>query len=181
LRKDYSKFKTGPAKSRKPLQKHCEFCDKEFSTFKKDIRFCCKRCAIFAKNIPLRNKRTAWQNYRADCQFRFSLKNYPNEFDFNLIRIHGWYCASNRGNNLTGVSRDHMVSCRYGFDNNIPAEHIRHPANCRLIIQSENASKYKNNSISYDELLKRISDWEGKYGAKQAPPPEFRNKGTIAG
>jgi len=161
--KDYSKFKTGPAKSKQLISKQCKHCNSQFETFSKIKTFCCKKCAIDYKNIPLRAKRTEWQNYRADCQFRFNLKDYPDEFNFNLIKTHGWYQASNRGNNTGGVSRDHMISCRYGFDNNLPVEHIRHPANCELLIHTKNSSKHKKNSITYEELLERIRVWNEKY------------------
>jgi hypothetical protein len=163
-KKDYSTFKSGPAAQVKELIcKQCKHCDSIFETYKKNKLFCSTSCSIHSKNAPLRAKRTEWQNYRADCQFRFSLNDYPDEFEFQLIEQHGWYKASNRGNNLTGVSRDHMVSCKYGFENNIPFDHIRHPANCKLITHKENSSKNKKNSISYKELLKRIEAWEIKY------------------
>lgn len=166
-KKDYTTFKSGPpAIVKELLNKRCKQCDSIFETYKKNKLFCSIKCSIHFKNVPLRAKRTEWQNYRADCQFRFSLNDYPEEFEFQLIEQHGWYKAANRGNNLTGISRDHMVSCKYGFENNIPFEHIRHPANCKLITHCENSSKNKKNSISYEELLKRIEVWELKYSTK---------------
>lgn len=160
--KDYSTFKPGPAKHGS-ISKQCAWCNSTFDTKSKKRKFCSSRCATECKNAPRRANRTEWQNYRADCQFRFSIKDYPTEFEFDLINQHGWYSASNRGNNLTGVSRDHMVSCRYGFENNLPVEHIRHPANCKLIIHTENSSKNKKNSITYDELLSRIKLWDERH------------------
>lgn len=111
-----------------------------------------------------RNYRSAIVNYRADCAFKFNLSDYYDEFDFTLIESYGWYKPKNRGNNLYGVSRDHSVSVRYGFDNNLPPEHLAHPANCSLMQHSKNASKGKNNTMSYVELLKRITVWDEKYG-----------------
>ena len=163
-RKDYSTFKSGPVAIEKELlKKYCKSCNSVFETHKKNKIFCCTKCSIYFKNAPLRANRAEWQNYRADCQFRFSLKDYSIEFDFGLIEQYGWYTAANRGNNLTGVSRDHMVSCKYGFENNIPFEHIRHPSNCKLLTQNENSSKNMKNSITYDELLIRIKQWDEKY------------------
>jgi len=112
----------------------------------------------------VRDKRSALTNYRADCAFKFNLADYPAEFDFTLIESHGWYKPKNRGDNLTGVSRDHSVSVRYGFDHNIPAEHLAHPANCVLMQHGKNVSKGKNISMSYAGLLKRIEAWDNKYG-----------------
>ena len=110
-----------------------------------------------------RKHRSALTNYRADCAFNFALKKYPDEFDFSLIESYGWYKPKNRGDNLTGVSRDHMVSVRYGFDNNIDPKIISHPANCRLTLQSDNVKKYIRNCITYEELLAKIQLWNEKY------------------
>ena len=111
-----------------------------------------------------RKKRPALVNYRADCIFKFNLKDYPKEFDFTLIETYGWYKPKNRGNNLTGVSRDHSVSVRYGFDNNLPATNLAHPANCILMQHGKNVSKGIKNSMSYEDLLKRIDAWDKRYG-----------------
>jgi hypothetical protein len=111
-----------------------------------------------------RKNRSELVNYRANCSFKFNLKDFPNEFDFLLIEKHGWYLPKNRGNNLFGVSRDHAVSVRYGFDNNIPPEHLAHPANCVLMQHNKNVSKGIKNTISYEELLLKIETWNKKYG-----------------
>ena len=111
----------------------------------------------------VRHNRTEFENYRADCAFKFNLSDYPDEFDFSLIESFGWYKPKNRGNNLIGISRDHMISVRYGFDNKIPPEHLSHPANCMLLKHGENVSKGTKNSITYEELLKRIESWNRKY------------------
>lgn len=143
--------------------KKCEMCDGDFSTYRQKIRFCSVDCARNHKNKESRKFRSAFRNYRADCSFNFSIKDYPNEFDFNLIEKYGWYSAKNRGNNLGGVSRDHMVSVKYGFVNNISADYIKHPANCKLLIHNENVSKGSKISITYEELLERIKLWDAKY------------------
>jgi hypothetical protein len=115
---------------------------------------------------PRKRKDTSiFENYRVQARFIFALKNYPTEFDFSLLAQHGMYKAKNNGDNLYGVSRDHMISVRYGFDNKIPVEVIRHPANCRLLLQSKNASKKSKCSMTIEELYKRIKDWDSKYGS----------------
>lgn len=91
------------------------------------------------------------------------MNDYPDEFDFELIRENGWYSPSNKGNNLGGVSRDHMYSVKDGFENNVPPELLSHPANCRLIIHNENSSKNRNSCITLDELKERIALWDKKY------------------
>lgn len=112
----------------------------------------------------VRKNRSALENYRADCSFKFNLSDYPDEFDFTLIESYGWYKPKNRGDNLTGVSRDHIVSVKYGFDNQLPAEHLSHPANCVLMKHGANVSKGKKIGMSYEDLLKRIEAWDKKYG-----------------
>ena len=101
--------------------------------------------------------------YRQACVFKFALNDYPDEFDFSLIEKYGWYRPKNRGNNLNGISRDHMVSVRYGFDNDIDPEIISHPANCQLMRHKENVSKHIYCEITLEELQERIEVWNNKY------------------
>jgi hypothetical protein len=134
-------------------------------------KYCSPKCSstfspkIIQRKLEQRKLRDDLVNYRSDCAFKFSLKDYPEEFDFSLIEEYGWYKAKNKGDNLQGISRDHMVSIRYGFDNNLPSKHLSHPANCQLIRHGENVSKGTKNSITYEELLKRIEEWDKKYNA----------------
>lgn len=102
-------------------------------------------------------------DYRYECSFRFSLKDYPDEFDFSLVEKHGWYCAKNRGDNLNGVSRDHIVSVSFGFKNGIDPKIISHPANCQLLRHNDNVSKHKKCGLTIAELLVKISQWDDKY------------------
>lgn len=126
-----------------------------------------KRRKIFCNNICRREydrkNMDEYKKYKSDTRFKFNLSDYPNEFDFTLIEEYGWYRPSNRGNNLNGVSRDHMYSVREGFENNIDPEIISHPANCKLLVHTNNISKNKNSSINIDELLLRIELWNIKY------------------
>ena len=99
------------------------------------------------------------KRYRYECQFKFSLNEYPGKFDFSLVEKYGWYKASNRGNNPTGVSRDHMISVDYGWKNNILSEIISHPANCQLLPHNENLEKKEKCSITIEELYDRMKNW----------------------
>ena len=105
-----------------------------------------------------------FERYKKLCEFKFGIINFPDEFNFNIIKENGWYEAANRGNNLNGVSRDHMYSCKEGFNNLIDPYLISHPANCNLILQSSNASKHSKCSISYNELINKVINWNNKYG-----------------
>lgn len=106
---------------------------------------------------------TVFRNYQVNARFIFRLADYPNEFDFKLIESYGWYKAKNKGNNLLGVSRDHMVSVKYGFENNIPTEVIRHPSNCKLVRHNDNQKKQSLCSITIEELYNRIEEWNKRY------------------
>lgn len=123
---------------------------------------------LFIKNNPrdyseVRKYRSEFSNYRADCSFKFDLKDFPKEFNFKLIEECGWYKAANKGNNLTGVSRDHIVSVRYGFDNKIDPKIISHPANCQLLMHNKNASKGSKCELTLNELIAKIDAWNNKY------------------
>lgn len=118
-----------------------------------------KFCSVDCMKIHTASSKTAFETYRNACRFTFNVYDYPDKFDLDLISSHGWYTASNRGGNLDGISRDHMISVRYGFENAIPTDLISHPANCELISQRDNSKKRTNCTISLDELKIRIANW----------------------
>ena len=105
-----------------------------------------------------------YKNYKKLCSFKFYVFDFINESDFNLIKRHGWYKSTNNGNNPNGVSRDHKISIKYGFDNNIDPKIISHPANCQIITQNENSRKNSKNSTSIAQLNEDIIKWNIKYG-----------------
>jgi hypothetical protein len=147
----------------------CKCGSKFIVTNRSKNKHCSRSCSTtysekqIARREKARQNRPALINYRKDCSFKFNLADYPEEFDFTLIEQHGWYKPKNKGDNLGGVSRDHLVSVRYGFDNNLPSEHLSHPANCALLRHGDNVSKGVKNSITYEELLERIKVWDTKY------------------
>ena len=103
-------------------------------------------------------------NYKSDTSFKFSLNEYPDEFDFDLIEKYGWYSPSNsKKPNIGGVSRDHMLSVKEGFKFGIDPKLLAHPANCQLMVHSDNISKNKKSSLTLDELMVRIDEWVLKY------------------
>lgn len=135
--------------------KFCDNCGKEIFGHR---RFCSKEC----RHEYRIKDYTSYQRYKLACQFTFSLNEYPEKFDFLLVEKYGWYKAKNRGNNLNGVSRDHMFSIKEGFLQNIDPKIISHPANCQLMRHNDNISKYKKCSITLEELQKRINEWDNK-------------------
>jgi hypothetical protein len=137
----------------------CIGCNQNFVvTEKSNQKFCSNGCRkSFNKSDD------EFLSYRFACSFKFNIWKYPEEFELELIKKHGWYQAANRGNNLDGVSRDHKISVKYGWENDIPSEIIAHPANCQLMQQRKNSSKYKKCSVNLDVLLEDIKTWNGKY------------------
>lgn len=123
-------------------------------------KFCSDQCRRENKRKHL----SAYAKYKADAQFTFNLSDFPDEFNFDLIREYGWYKPKNRGNNIGGVSRDHIFSVKEGFEKGVDPKLISHPANCRLMIHSKNISKNKRSDISLSELKEKISSWNSKYG-----------------
>ena len=108
------------------------------------------------------SSKTGIDRYRQLCKFKFSLNDYPNEFDFKLIKKYGWYSPSNsKKPKLNGVSRDHMYSIKEGFKNNVNPYYISHPANCQLLTHDDNNRKKTKCNISLEELIKKIEIWDG--------------------
>jgi hypothetical protein len=94
--------------------------------------------------------------YRKNCQFKFSPYIYPKIIGFELL---AQYQMSHRLRNPNGLHRDHMISISYGWENNIPAEVISHPANCAILFAKDNISKGSGCSITLDQLKERIDNW----------------------
>jgi hypothetical protein len=128
----------------------------------------CKYCLNFKINTSEKRKTMVcdecrvdyYKFYKPSCNFDFNLNIYPDKFNFDLIRELGWYSPSNKGNNLNGVSRDHMYSVKDGFINKVDYNIIKHPANCKIMKHVDNSSKNYRSSITLDELLKRIEEWD---------------------
>ncbi|MFW5988462.1 MAG: hypothetical protein ACOCQA_03400 [bacterium] len=133
---------------------YCKSCGNKLKV-KTSKRIKCMKC--------IQKETGEMRKYRHQCSFKFNVYSYPEEFNIQLLENYGWYSASNRGNNKNGVSRDHMVSVKYGFNNNIPPEIISHPANCRLLTHIENNKKKMECSITINELYKKIEQWNKKY------------------
>jgi len=138
---------------------YCKECGCVLEYKKRKRKFCKIQCK---RSFDKRNL-NEYQKYYRESQFTFNISYFQNEFDFELIKRFGWYSAKNRGNNLGGVSRDHMFSIKDGYKNNIDPKIISHPANCKLMIHNDNSKKWTNSSISLDELKKRIIEWNLKY------------------
>ena len=154
------KLKGREVKDRTIIQ--CKYCGQNIRIIKGTKRmFCNNNCRTSFSQQHI--DKEGLKYYRAQCQFNFNLADYFDEFDFRLISEHGWYKAKNYGDNLGGVSRDHMVSIKYGFEHNIDYKIIAHPANCKLMLHNMNSAKCSKCSITIEQLLERIKVWDEKY------------------
>ncbi len=134
----------------------CENCNVSFEILATCSRiFCSNKC-----RIEFNKPDDEYLQYKHACKFNFNIWDFPHHFDTDLIRKHGWYKASNRGNNLNGVSRDHKISIKYGWENNILPEIMSHPANCKLMRHRDNFAKKAKCSISLEDLKKDIYNWD---------------------
>lgn len=138
----------------------CKGCGELFEKDRSDIRYCSTICRRKYK----RKDMDEYKKYKQDTIFKFSLNDYPDYFEFELIEKHGWYSPTNKNNNLNGVSRDHMLSVNEGFHLGVDPFLLAHPSNCKLMIHNDNISKNKRSSITLNELLNRIEEFELKYG-----------------
>lgn len=131
-------------------------------------KYCSQKCYRDFQRQRYAEHCDDWTVYKLGCRFTFNVFDYPAYFDLDLIRRFGWYAPTNRGNNLEGISRDHMVSIKHGFSMRIDSRLIAHPANCRLIQHRLNQRKNRASSITVDELLERIESFNSKYIVKTA-------------
>lgn len=96
--------------------------------------------------------------YWKKSKFLFDVYKFPNIIGYDLLTKNmGWYHPKN---NPTGIQRDHMLSISYGWENSIDPSIISHPANCHIMTAQENNIKNNGNSISIEQLKKRILEWD---------------------
>ena len=65
--------------------------------------------------------------------------------------------------NSKGCVRDHLITKVDGFNMGVPPEILRHPANCRIITHSQNASKGSKSTISLDILFEKIYNYNNNW------------------
>lgn len=103
------------------------------------------------------------RNGKAMYKFAFNMFDYPDLFDLSLLEKYGWYSVggkSKRPINKTGCSRDHKVSVNDAIRNNYDPYYIKHPLNCELMLHISNKKKHSKSSISYEELVKIVTDYD---------------------
>jgi len=102
---------------------------------------------------------TDYQIYFNASRFKFGFTNNISSAEYALLEKFGVF---NNKSNTKGCVRDHLLSRRFGFENNLPTWIISHPANCQIVLHSENVRRSftNDNLITLDELLKRIEEYK---------------------
>jgi hypothetical protein len=95
--------------------------------------------------------------YRYLASFRINALNIRKVKGFHLLESLGWY---DRDFNPGGVVKDHRVSIKYGFDNNVDPELIGHLANCEFLPVKANLAKSSSCSLTLKELRNEINGWK---------------------
>jgi hypothetical protein len=90
-------------------------------------------------------------------ELSFWCKRMWDIIDDTLLIEHGVWHASKNPN---GCVRDHIVSRKFGFDNKVYPEIIRHPANCQILLHKKNSSKGPNSDLTLDELFAKIETYD---------------------
>lgn len=88
--------------------------------------------------------------YRYMCRFKICLDNIHTIKGFDKLVTYGLY---EKNTNPNGVVKDHRISIKYGFDNNLSHDIIGNIANCEFLRYNENAIKSDKNAITINELL----------------------------
>lgn len=104
--------------------------------------------------------------YRKRYYFKFNVFHYPDLFDLDELTRIGFYSAGgNRKRvNMTGLSRDHRVSVSEAMLNDYDEYYIRHPVNCELMPQTANSSKHNKSSITYEQLVREVDEYDKNHG-----------------
>lgn len=152
--KDYSKFKPGPHKQAKEIEP-------VYSKLQKCI---CKHCGKIwmgktSKRICKEHSSLYSHAGRAQYWFTFNVFHYPDLFDLDLLQRIGFRSKINPN----GITRDHRVSVNEAITNNYNPYYIKHVMNCELMIFSDNAKKHTNSSISYEELIKLVDEYDSNH------------------
>jgi hypothetical protein len=99
------------------------------------------------------------KNYRLACNFKFSLYKYIEMVGYDLLLKYGIYHPTS---NPGGVSRDHLHSVADGWKTKIAPDIMSHPANCHLVLHTFNNKKNTTSSVTINELLQLIQEWNSR-------------------
>ena len=101
--------------------------------------------------------KTEREKYYIECKFRFPDELLPYTEKSELIGRYPWYNPFHPKEN--GLTKDHMISKKYGYKHNVDTYLMSHPANCEIMLLSDNASKQDKCSLTVEELIERVEWW----------------------
>lgn len=154
------------------LKNHNSFKNSIVGEFSKLVRCSCKFCKLKwigpTRRLVCNNcNHLKWQNNKDRFSFKFNIFDYPDLFDLKQLQLIGWVAfGGKRGGvkNISGLSRDHKVSVSEAKQHNHNPYYISHPCNCELMPHSANNKKKANSSITYQELIKIVDEYDQKLG-----------------
>lgn len=125
--------------------KHCGFT----ADYKKPQFYCDSHVSLYS------------HSGRARYWFTINVYQYPELFDLDSLKKIGFRSSTNPN----GYTRDHKVSVNEAIKNGYDPYYITHVMNCELMLWTENNKKKTKSSITYDELVKLVDDYDLKIGA----------------
>lgn len=134
--------------------KQCKFCKTSFVTPSTTRSQVCCNC-----------QHLKWKNNKDQYSFKFNIFDYPDLFDLDELKALGWVAfGGKRGGkkNPNGLSRDHRVSVDEAKRHNYDPYYISHPLNCELMPHRENNKKKTKSSLSYNELVKIVNEYDNR-------------------
>jgi hypothetical protein len=149
-------------KLRKP-----KFEDDIAGDYSKLYKCICKHCStIFFKQSSYRTCDDCKKKlYRPidNFRFKFNVYHYPDLFNLDELNSVGWYSQGGKSRkpyNPNGLARDHRVSASESLRNNYDHYYITHPINCELMSQRKNSSKHSKSSMTYEELIQKVNEYD---------------------
>ena len=128
------------------------------------------------RNLPTKTDR---EKYYAECKFTFPDELLPYTKSSELIGQYKWYNPHYPKEN--GLTKDHMISKKYGYYHKIDPYLISHPANCEIMLRDNNSSKQDVCSLTIEQLIERVEWWNENIIHKifndfQKPLPKYKQK-----
>lgn len=146
----------------------CQVCEEAYYRPRRGSRVCSKSCQSLlesqrrlgkpnpkSKYSGKRISRVEYHYYRTLAEFKLKPKDLLRIKGYDLFREFGIWSV----NNKRGVVRDHILSTKDGWVQEIDPAIISHPANCQFLSINENSTKGDKSWITYSELLYRIQGW----------------------
>lgn len=125
--------------------KHCVICGCEFETRSNN-----KTCQKHKTKYRMKD--------REIYEFKFNVFDYPELFDLDMLKTIGFKNRSNPN----GIVRDHKVSIHEAKKQGYDPYYISHVMNCELLRAYDNTAKGARCSISYEELVKLVDEYDAK-------------------